>query len=182
MPPAQNSPPLTSHQGATRSVWSRPNFPCQVLRGLIPPGLYPQTGRLRLSSSLGLLLKSYSSSKVLARELPHVTGTAKRASVAQQVKDPALSVLWLGSLLWHIFSLWAWELPHAKVAVETLHLQSFYCWKTVEELGMYTKVYEPQKLMLPERSQAQKTDILLYLYEVLRIGKSIDTESRLMVT
>lgn len=47
---------------------------------------------------------------------------------------------------------------------------------------MYTKVYEPQKLMLPERSQAQKTDILLYLYEVLRIGKSIDTESRLMVT
>ena len=31
--------------------------------------------------------------RALVWELPHVTGTAKRASVAQQVKDPALSVL-----------------------------------------------------------------------------------------
>ena len=32
--------------------------------------------------------------------------------VAQRVKDPALSLLWLGSQQWCVGSL-AWELPHA---------------------------------------------------------------------
>ena len=33
--------------------------------------------------------------------------------VAQQVKDLVFSLLWLGLLLWHKFSPWVWELPHA---------------------------------------------------------------------
>ena len=33
--------------------------------------------------------------------------------MAQKVKDPALSLQWLGSLLWHGFNPWPWELPHA---------------------------------------------------------------------
>ena len=36
---------------------------------------------------------------------------------------------------------------------------------------------------ISERSQTQKSNILwLYLYEISRIGKSTDTEGRLMVT
>ena len=33
--------------------------------------------------------------------------------MAQQVKDLALSLLWLMSLLWYRFDLWPWELLHA---------------------------------------------------------------------
>ena len=29
--------------------------------------------------------------------------------MAQQVKDPTLSLLWLGSLLWHRFNPWPWN-------------------------------------------------------------------------
>ena len=31
--------------------------------------------------------------------------------MVQQVKDPALSLLWLGSQLWHNFDLWPWKFP-----------------------------------------------------------------------
>ena len=33
--------------------------------------------------------------------------------MVQQIKDPALSLLWVRSLLWHEFDTWPRELPHA---------------------------------------------------------------------
>ena len=45
----------------------------------------------------------------LAQELPHAVGVAKKPKksnprlVAQWVKDPALSLQWLGAPLWHRF-------------------------------------------------------------------------------
>ena len=38
--------------------------------------------------------------------------------MAQWVKDPALSLQQLGLLLWHGFSLWPEELPHAAGAAK----------------------------------------------------------------
>ena len=34
--------------------------------------------------------------------------------VAQRVKDLALSLQWLGSLLWFGFDRWPWGIPHAR--------------------------------------------------------------------
>ena len=38
--------------------------------------------------------------------------------VARQVKDLALSLLWLGLLLWYGFDPWPGEVPHAKGAAK----------------------------------------------------------------
>ena len=42
----------------------------------------------------------------------------RNSLVVQWVKDPALSLQWLGLLLWCRFNPWPWELPHAAGAAK----------------------------------------------------------------
>ena len=47
--------------------------------------------------------------------------------MAQGVKDLVLSLLWLGSLLWHAFNLLAQELPHATGAAKRRKRKEILC-------------------------------------------------------
>ena len=55
-----------------------------------PPG----TGRQKLPAN------------VVRRSWPSKELRPQSSPLAQQVKDPTLSLLWLGSLLWHSFNSW----------------------------------------------------------------------------